>query len=72
MILLVQGVLTNKSTITVDGQNSTWPKISSTALKGSMNVAGGDLSVTEMVRRARLLYNGTYVKQNGSNEIFKI
>ena len=36
MILLVQGVLMNKSTITVDGQNSTWPKISSTALKGSM------------------------------------
>jgi len=63
MILLVQGVLMNKSIITVDGQNSTWPKISSTALKRSMkreiNVAVGDLSVTEMVRRARLLYNGT-------------
>jgi hypothetical protein len=24
-----------------------------------INVAGGDLSVTEMVRRALLLYNGT-------------
>jgi hypothetical protein len=36
MTLTVQGLVMNKSKRTEDGQNSTPPKIFSTALKGSM------------------------------------